>query len=105
MSGADDSRPTDDQQLAGYLLGLLSDEEAQRLDEASIVNDDVALRLRVVEHDLVDAYVTGTLPGDMLQLFESRYLTSPRRRQNVAFARKLLSAVDRAHAAADYPTG
>ncbi|HLG59823.1 MAG TPA: hypothetical protein VI485_31070 [Vicinamibacterales bacterium] len=99
MSVADDSGPTNDRQLARYLLGLLPHDKTEWLDEASIVDDEVALRLRVPEHDLVDAYVTGTLAGDMLEPFESRYLASLRRRQHVGFARRFLRAVDRvAHA-------
>jgi hypothetical protein len=85
----------DDGQLVRYLLGLLPDEEAERLDEQSIVDDEVAARLRVVEDDLVDAYVSGTLGGETLERFESVYLASPRRRERVAFAKRLLAAVSR----------
>jgi hypothetical protein len=85
-----------DQQLAHYVLALLPDEETERLDEATIVDDEVALRLRVVEQDLVDAYVSGTLDGELLERFESHYLESPRRRARVRFARSFLRAVDRA---------
>jgi hypothetical protein len=105
LSVADESAPTNDRQLARYLLGLLPDEETEWLDEASIVDDEVALRLRVLEHDLVDAYVTGTLAGDMLEPFESRYLASLRRRQHVGFARRFLDAVDRAAHAETEKTG
>ena len=90
----------DDLQLLDYLLGLLPPEQAERLDEWSISEDDVAARLRSVEHDLIDAYVRGTLDGDTRQRFESHYLTSPRRREQVAFARRLVPAVDRAAEAA-----
>jgi hypothetical protein len=89
-----------DQQLAHYLLALLPDEEIERLDEATVVDDEVALRLRIVEQDLVDAYVSGTLDGELLQRFESHYLKSPRRRARVRFARSFLRAVDRAAPAA-----
>jgi hypothetical protein len=99
MSLPDRSGPADDRQLARYLLGLLPDQEAERLDEASIADDEVATRLRVVEDDLVDAYVSGTLSGELLERFESHYLASPRRRQNVQFARSFLRAIDRAAAA------
>lgn len=84
----------DDSQLVQYLLGLLPTEEAERLDEASIVDDDVAARLRGVEDDLVDAYVRGGLTGETLRRFESHYLLSPRRREQVAFAGRLLRAVE-----------
>jgi hypothetical protein len=96
MSVADESGPTSDRQLSRYLVGLLPPEETEWLDEASIVDDEVALRIGVLEHELVDAYVTGTLAGDMLEPFESRYLTTPRRRRHVEFARRFLTAVDRA---------
>ena len=86
----------DDRQLIRYLLGLLPDEDAERLDEQSIVDDDVAARLRSVEDDLVDAYVSGTLDGEYLERFESFFVASPRRRGKVKFAERFLDAVDRA---------
>lgn len=95
MAVAPDSRPDDDQ-LERYLLGLLSDEDTERLDELSIADDELAWRLKVVEDDLIDAYVTGALEGPRLARFESFYLSSPRRRKKVNFAGSLLRAVDRA---------
>ena len=86
----------DDQQLVRYLLGLLSDEDAERLDELSIADDGLAWRLRAVENDLIDRYVGGTLDGETLERFESFYLSSERRRQKVKFAGNFLGAVDRA---------
>jgi hypothetical protein len=85
----------DDQYLVRYLLGLLPDDEAERLDEAAIVDDEFAFRLRTVEEDLVDAYVAGTLDWDTLQRFGAIYLASPRRREKVKFAERFLNAVDR----------
>jgi len=92
--------PLDDQQLIRYLLGLLSPRDADRFDEASIVDDDFAARLRGVEDDLVDAYVRGALADDLRQRFESHYLSSPRRRERVAFAATFARAVDEAVASA-----
>lgn len=89
----------DDRQLIRYLLGLLPDQETERYDEQSIVDDELAARLRVVEDDLVDAYVRGTLEEDLRQRFESFYLSSPRRREKVRFAARFLDAVDRAPSA------
>jgi hypothetical protein len=85
----------DDRQLVRYLLHLLPDEEAERLDEMSLADDDVAWRLRVVENDLVDAYVRGSLSGETLARFEASYLSSERRRGKVRFAGSFLGAVDR----------
>jgi hypothetical protein len=89
----------DDRQLIRYLLGLLPDEEAERYDEQSVADSDVAARLRTVENDLVDAYVRGTLDEEFRQPFESFYLASPRRRDKVRFAERFVGAVDRAPAA------
>ena len=87
-----------DQHLIRYLLGLLPDEEAERLDEASIVDDDVAW-LCVAESDLVDAYISGTLTGETLARFETFYLSSPARREKVRFAERFLGVINRATAA------
>jgi hypothetical protein len=81
----------DDQTLRGYLFGLLPRDQTERLDELSVVDDEFAARLDTVESDLVDAYVRGELSGDTLAKFQSVYLSSPRRRQKVAFAESLYS--------------
>jgi hypothetical protein len=76
----------DDQNLKQYLLGALSETEAERLDELSLTDDEVAEALQVVEQDLVDAYVQDELSETARAQFNSYYLASPRRRQKVAFA-------------------
>jgi hypothetical protein len=89
---------SDDREIARYLLGLLPDEETERLDEASIADDEFAARLRIAEADLVDSYVRGMLDADMVKRFESHYLASPRRKCQVRFAAGFLRAVDRSAA-------
>jgi hypothetical protein len=84
-----------DDQLVRYLLGLLPGKDAERLDELTVEDDELAWRLRVVENDLVDAYVTGTLTGQTRARFESFYLSSERRRRKVRFARSFLASVER----------
>jgi len=100
MSVLRESGP-DDQQLVRYLLRLLPEEEADRLDEISISDDALAWRLREVENDLVDAYVRGALAGETLQRFESSYLSSERRREKVRFAGSFLGAVNQRAGPAD----
>src|SRR5580765_1710962 len=92
-----------DLQLVHYLLGLLPEQEMDRLDEDSIVDDKVAARLCGVEEDLVDAYVMGTLDQTTREHFEASYLKSPRRRAKVKFARRFLTVVDRASSAPSVP--
>jgi len=87
--------PISDDHLIRYLLGALPADEVERLDERTVVDDELAERLRVVEDDLVDSYAAGTLTGERLQRFETFYLASPRRRSKAAFAKGLRAAIDR----------
>jgi hypothetical protein len=79
----------DDPALVRYLIGQASEEETERLDEQSVVDERFAVRLRAVEHDLVDAYVGGELVGETLEAFKAQYLSSPSGLAAVDFARAL----------------
>jgi anti-sigma factor RsiW len=85
----------DDLLIAQYLLGTLSEEEAERLDEMSIADDTFAARLQIVENDLVDAYISGELSDQLLESFKSYYLASPKRREKVAIAQGLQSFISK----------
>jgi low affinity Fe/Cu permease len=95
MSVADDQGP-DDQTLLRYLLGPMTEDETERLDELSITDDACASRVNALEHDLVDAYVKGELYGDALDRFTVHYLSSPAAREKVRFAEALLAHQRRA---------
>jgi hypothetical protein len=83
-----------DDVVVQYLLGALSAEETERLDELAIADDEFACRLQLVENDLVDAYVTGELSGPTLARFTSYYLASSKRRDKVRFAQVFHAAPD-----------
>jgi hypothetical protein len=83
------SNAPSDEQLVQYLLGSSPDQDAARFDEASIADDEFAGRLRALEHDLVDAYVSGELAGDRRKQFEAIYLASSSGRARVRFAEDL----------------
>jgi len=76
----------DDKTIAQYLLGFLSETEAERFDKLSVTDDQFADALRIAEKDLVDAYVQGELTGPDRDRFKTYYLSSPLRRSNVEFA-------------------
>ncbi len=97
---SDEPGRDEQQELVRYLLGMLPDDEAERLDEESIADKDLAWRLEAVEHDLIDAYVSGTLGGETLGRFEAFYLTSPLRREKVSVARGLRRMVRESREAA-----
>lgn len=85
----------DDQLIYKYLLGLLSEEEAERLDSFIFEDDEFAYRLQAVEDDLIDSYVKGELTGRQLENFKANYLVTPARRDKVIFAGALQSMMNR----------
>ena len=87
---------TNDRLVTRYLLGALPPEEAERLDELSIADDEFASRVSAVEKELVDGYVRGGLASDVLQRFRAVYLASPTLRQKVVFAESFLPLADQA---------
>jgi hypothetical protein len=87
----------DEKAIARYLLGQVSEAEAEHLDELSVTDDGFVARLRDVENDLVDAYARGSLDAETRRRFELVYLRSPRRAQKLAFARNLRRATAAAH--------
>lgn len=80
----------DTQILVQYLLGLLPEGDAKHLDELSVVDDEFAMRLSMVENDLVDAYVRTDVSEEIRERFRTFYLSSAKRRQKVNFATQLL---------------
>jgi hypothetical protein len=82
-------RPDSDDYLVRYLLGDVPADEAERLDERSVTDDEFALRLRVLEHDLADRIARGEAPEVSLEQFGGRYQLSPYLRDKVRFAEAL----------------
>jgi hypothetical protein len=80
----------EDQTLMQRLLGNLSEADTERLDELSVSDDMLAMRLWDAENDLVDAYVRNELSAEDQQHFKAHYLTAPRRLRKVQFAESLL---------------
>jgi len=83
-------KPIVDEQIVQYLLGTLPEEEAERLDELSIVDDEFASRLMAVEDDLVDSYSRNEISGATLERFRSFYLSSAKGKEKTRFAKTLL---------------
>lgn len=80
--------------LLRYLLGALPFDEAEPIEEASIVDDDIAERLNSMERDLIDNFIRGEMEGPGLAKFQSWYLSSPLRVQKVEVARAILCNSD-----------
>ena len=82
-----------DEQLVRYLLGDVPEADADRLDERSITDDAFALRLRVIENDLVDRYARGEPFDASLERFERLYRASSHLRDKVT----IRAGIARAH--------
>lgn len=79
----------DDAALRRYLLGLLTEADAEGLEEAYFARADVLERVRGAEDDLLDDYASGRLERGEKGAFESRYLASAPLRERVVAARAL----------------
>src|ERR1700733_313889 len=93
MPGPQKLEPSD-AVLLRYLLGALPVDEAEPIEEASIVDEDLAARLNAMECDLVDSYVRSELEGANLAKFQSWYLSSPLRARKVEAAKAIMLIVD-----------
>ena len=83
----------DEQIIARYLLGELSEEEQIRIEEQYFGNGDFFEQCLVVEDQLIDDYLRGQLPRRKRDRFETYFLASPRRRERVELARVLIKTV------------
>ena len=74
-----------------YVLGELTEEECDALEEAYFGTTDGFEELQAVEQELMDAYVAGELSPERRLRFESRLV--PGEHGNVQFARALRAAL------------
>lgn len=72
-----------DERLRAYLLGELAEQERLRLDQRLLADDDVAERVRLVEARLIDEYVAGELEGHTAEVFQTRFLKTNARREQL----------------------
>jgi hypothetical protein len=96
MMPASEQLGPNDAALLRYLLGALPVDEAEPIEEASVVDEDFAARLNAMERDLVDSYVRGELEGSNLARFRSWYLSSPSRAERVEAAKAIVRIADAA---------
>ena len=75
----------DQAKIRQYLLGHLSDEEQQKLEERLMLEDDLVEELEISKGELVEEYCAGELPEKEHNWFEKNYLASPEGRQRHTF--------------------
>jgi len=77
-----------------YLLGELSAAEQTALEDEYFGDEFKYDRLSKAEDELLDRYARGALSEADRERFERSYLTNPRRRRHVMFAKALARVVD-----------
>ena len=77
-----------------YLLGELSAAEQTALEDEYFGDEFKYDRLSKAEDELLDRYARGSLSEADRESFERSYLTNPRRRRHVMFAKALARVVD-----------
>lgn len=91
----------DDSAIKRYLLGELTEEDQQALEERLMTDSGYFERLQLLEDELVDDYARGTLtPGEETK-FDSFFLRTPDRCQKLRFASALKRYVSTATPAKD----
>jgi hypothetical protein len=72
-----------------YVLGTLSDEEKERLEESYFVDDAEFEEFQIAEEELIDRYVRGELSKQESDQLEKTFSRSPRLIERVQIARVL----------------
>jgi anti-sigma-K factor RskA len=73
-------------QIRQYLLGNLSKDIQQQVEERLLVEDSFFEELLFSEEELMDDYINGELSADDRLKFEQHFLSTPERQQKLRFA-------------------
>lgn len=76
----------DQARIRDYLLGQLSNEEQQEIEERLMVEDDLFEEFEISKGELIEEYRAGELKQPENDWFKSHYLASPEGRQRLTFA-------------------
>lgn len=96
----------EDSLLMDYLLGKLPQAEEIRIEEQYVADASLQDKIAQIEDELVDLYLEKQLSLEEHTYFEAHFLSSPRGRRKLEFARSLASVtseVAKANAAAPKP--
>src|SRR5687767_12381263 len=91
----------DDSAIKRYLLGELTEEDQQALEERLMTDNGYFERLLLLEDELVDDYARGTLTPGEEEKFDRFFLRTPDRHQKLRFAGALKKYVAAATLAKD----
>ena len=84
-----------DTELRHYLLGELSSDEQLKIEEQLIVDDNTIEQMLMVENELIDEYLTGSLPLPEREKYQTLFLATREGQQKVKAARVLKSQLSK----------
>ncbi len=79
----------DSNEIRRYLLGGLTEEEGQGVEQRLLTDEDFFEELLFVEEELTDQYLKEGLDEDERRAFEGHFLSTPERRRKLRFAKAL----------------
>lgn len=82
-----------DDKLKAYFLGKLPEPEAESLEIECATDPEIFEQAQLAERELTDDYLRGTLSAADNRLYETNYLITETRRENLQFAARLLEIV------------
>ena len=100
MPETDLSPNVDKEEMRAYLLGTLDSALKAELEERILYAPEVYEELLIVEEELIDRYVAGGLSQSEQQQFETHFLITAERQNNLRFG-KLLKRYLNSHSVAD----
>ena len=95
--------PEDEKRIKSYLLGELTQELTQQLEDRLLRDDSFVEHLSLTEDELVEDYERGSLSPHERVLFETHFLSTPRRRRKLMFVRRMRKLAEAAAVPAPAP--
>ena len=94
---------SNEQLLRKYLLGLLPEAEAARVEEQWLTDDGSYEELLAAESEVIDDYLSNTLTEEEQKGFLNTFLATDERREKLRFAKAFRHVVNRQPAAVSQP--
>ena len=79
--------PEVQERLRQYLLGQLGDDGREEIEKDLLTNDELFQELLVIEDEIIDDYISGDLTAINRAAFESHFLSTPDRHDQLKFGR------------------
>jgi tetratricopeptide (TPR) repeat protein len=82
--------PEEEKLIRSYLLGGVTEEDRQWIEERLLADDDFIDYLSLVEDEIIDDYLFGTLARGERERFENRFLIPTERKRKLELAKRLI---------------